>query len=150
MTLLGPAIALLFAALTRAPCPHGVSDPVRATLVRSLVVGTPDGTRLARLASPPPICFADGEGGLLEGTAILPQGSSAAVQAARLAHVWQHAIDGGPHATPAPGQTCEAWLADTTRLEARADSVEASVAAALRVSPIDHASRNTAYKARCR
>lgn len=138
MTLLGPslqALLALLALLSREPCPAGsAADPARATVVRSLLARAPESARLASLGAAPAICFAEGEGGLTGGTAILPRELPPAAQAARLAHLWQHAIDHLPTSAPRPDQSCAAWLAETREIEQEADALEARVAASLDIT----------------
>jgi hypothetical protein len=127
-----------------------VADPPRAALVRSMLATSPDVSRLEAATAAPPICFAHGEGGLLRGAAILPIQASLSSQAARYAHVWQHVADHGPAAHPAAGESCDAWLAATMALEARADAVEQRVSQALSAPLPDHAARDATYRAHCR
>jgi hypothetical protein len=127
-----------------------LADPPRAALVRSLLASSPDVARLEGTTAAPPICFAYGEGGLLRGSAVLPIQASLSSQAARYAHVWQHVADHGPAAHPAAGESCDAWLAATMALEARADAVEQRVSQELCAPLPEHESRDAAYRARCR
>ena len=132
---------------------HARADSSRAAEVSALLGETPDGARLAASGTRAPVvCFGDGEGGVTpEGIAILDRAAPPRAQAARLAHLWQHAHDGAPRAAPASGEACDAWLAEVERAEARGDATEARVAGALGVASRagGRSSRDASYRARC-
>jgi len=147
MTLVHPALVMLLAAITGDTCPEGSQvDPAKKALVQSLLASTADGARLSKTTVPPSVCFAEGEGGLLEGVAILPRNAPREAQAARLAHLWQHTIDHAPTTQASPEQTCVEWLTENERAEQRGDAVEARVASTLHIAPLPRATRHYACR----
>ncbi len=150
------AVVLLGAAVSSfAPedaCPGGAADATRAARVLAMLAQTGDGARLeGTRAAPPRVCFVPGDGGLTAArVALLDRHATPAAQAARLGHLWQHAIDGAPTAAPLPGEPCDAWRARAADAEARGDAVELRVARALGApEPAERTARDDAYASRC-
>jgi hypothetical protein len=139
-------------------CPQNARpDRVRALWTLALLASTHDGrAELFRLWQRPRLCFADvGEGVLQQQTVlIVPSSRSNRMNAARVAHLLLHQLDGAPldeRAARSGFASCDELVQRAMRRESSAHAIEARVGRMLGVSldssPPPGLAR--AYRTRC-
>ena len=109
-------------------CQTGRADPARVRRVRSLLGRTRAGRSLLdRARTPLAVCFADAAVPMIttEGKITLGLRETDAENAARLAHLLQHAIEGPPLPDDFDrSRSCSSVVRDAIRAEARAHALE--------------------------